>query len=117
VKPDNIIFNGEGAAVLLDLGSATPFGKDVAEGLPVHAALGYDGPSAAVLDLNGLSCALWVAAHGGAVADVYTATRAALPEMARTAARDAGNDKAALFRLIAALATLDSAHAVLDTLG
>lgn len=65
VKSDNIMFDGDGTATLIDLGAATKLGEFVYEGIPRSMSLGLaiDRGDARV-DLASLATTLWWAAYG-----------------------------------------------------
>jgi len=80
VKADNIMFDGAGAATLIDLGAATRLGEATLEGAPEALALGRDvSIASAGVDLACLASTLWWAARrevdapAGATAEVLAA--------------------------------------------
>ena len=122
VKPDNVMLDGAGAATLIDLGAATPFGNPTREGAPESMALGLSvSLGSASVDLACLASTLWWASQrveppGGAgssparLADV--AERAAVA----AAGAEANGGAPEVLRAIAAILRADSAAAALDAL-
>ena len=105
VKADNVMFTSESSPVLIDLGSATPFGEEIEEGVPMDVALGYDGPSAPIIDLHGLASTLWFAAH----------THSSLPPSA-DALRSAADAEAAGSKAMRAISAILSSASAKDAL-
>ena len=76
VKADNIMFDGSGAATLIDLGAATRFGEPTLEGVPESMALGRDvSVGSAAVDLACLASTLWWAARRFDAATGMSATK------------------------------------------
>jgi serine/threonine protein kinase len=62
VKGDNIMYDGTGAATLIDLGAATRMGEPTLEGAPDAMALGRNiSVGNALIDLSCLAYTLWSA--------------------------------------------------------
>jgi hypothetical protein len=128
VKPDNVMFDGAGAATLIDLGAATPLGEPTREGAPEGMALGLSvALGSASVDLACLASTLWWASQraeppGGAgssparLADI--AERAADSSAAAAAAAGGELEGGApeVLRAIAAILRADSAAAALAAL-
>jgi hypothetical protein len=123
VKPDNVMFDGAGAATLIDLGAATPFGDRTREGAPESMALGLSvSLGSASVDLACLASTLWWASQrveppGGAGSS--PARLAVVAERAASAAAagaEANGGAPEVLRAIAAILRADSAAAALDAL-
>jgi hypothetical protein len=113
VKADNLMFDGAGAATLIDLGAATRFGEAVREGAPEDMALGRDtAVASAAVDLACLASTLWWAARrAGAPAGMSADQLAALAD----AGSAAGGEPVG--RAVAAILRAESAAAALGAIG
>ena len=128
VKADNVMFDGAGAATLIDLGAATPFGKPTREGAPEAMALGLSvARGSASVDLACLASTLWWASQrteppGGAglsparLADVAERAAAASAAAAAAAGREGDGGAPEVLSVIAAILRADSAAAALNAL-
>jgi hypothetical protein len=115
VKPDNIMYAGNGTATLIDLGAVTEFGQPVVEGMPTEMALGIDlSRGSAKADLVGLASTLWWALQrtmppGGA-------TPPTLAQRAEELAARGGPLAPTVLQAIAAILRADTASAALAAL-
>jgi hypothetical protein len=103
VKPDNIMLRESGEPVLIDLGSATPFGQEIEEGAPLQFILDCDTTAATpLLDRVCLATTLWAAMHHGVAPAAKSRQR--LTDVCRArAAAEAGDTRALLERIAALL--------------
>ena len=106
VKADNVMFDGAGAATLIDLGAATRLGERTREGAPEALALGRDvAVASAAVDLACLAATLWWAARREAGVRAG-ATAEALAERADEAGGDVARAVAAILRAASAAEAL-----------
>jgi hypothetical protein len=122
VKPDNVMFDGAGAATLIDLGAATPFGDPTREGAPESMALGLSvALGSASVDLACLASTLWWASQrveppGGAGSSPARLADVAERAASAAAGAEANSGAPEVLRAIAAILRADSAAAALDAL-
>ena len=115
VKADNVMFDGAGAATLIDLGAATSLGEATREGAPESAALGLDVSVAGVaVDLACLASALWWAAQR--TEPPSGCTPATLAELAERLAA-AGAGEPLVLRAVAVILRAGCATRALEALG
>jgi len=116
VKPDNIMYAGDGTAILIDLGAVTQLGQPVVEGMPPSMALGIDlSRGSAKADLVGLASTLWWALRR--TMPPSGSTPLTLAQQAEELA--AGHEPLAsqVLQAIAAILRAESADAALAALG
>lgn len=111
VKADNIMFDGVGAATLIDLGAATRFGEPTFEGAPEAMALGRDVTvGSALVDLACLASTLWRAAQR------FDAT-SSMSASALAAEAERMSDSEPFLLVIAHILRAQSAAAALEAIG
>ena len=115
VKADNIMFNGDGTATLIDLGAATEFGGIVREGIPDVMALGLNiGEGNPKVDLVSLAVTLWWATYGFSESPLPTeCSPLVLLRLANE--KVALNDHSSVASAIAAILSAETASGALET--